>query len=90
MSVQKKILVVNIEQAKKNLAKLSKKDHPSISVGDALEELKPFIQEAIDKNYTRDNVLQILAQCGIEIKPYRLKGLFGEKLRNNDEHKNAP
>ncbi len=79
MALQK-ISATEIEQAKKTLSKLPSKQHPSRSVADALEELKPLILETLDnKNYTREELLQILEKCGIKIKPYRLKELFGEK-----------
>jgi len=83
-----KVSAIEIEQAKKNLSKLPPKQHPSLPVGEALEELKPLIREAFDKNYSKEDVLEILGKCGINIKRYRLKELFGEKkLPSNSQNR---
>lgn len=76
MAVKKEVEIAVIEKVKKHLEKAPKKEPTTKPLMTALEELKPTIEAAIERGYSRDEVVGLLAEKGLEIKPYQLKALF--------------
>ena len=76
MAMKKEIDISVIEKVKKHFEKLPKKDPATKTVAEALEELKPVIELAIERGYTREEVLAMAAEKGLEVKEYQLKALF--------------
>lgn len=76
MAIKKEIDIAVIEKVKKHFEKLPKKDPATKTVKEALEELKPVIEAAIERGYTREEVLAMAAEKGLEAKEYQLKALF--------------
>ena len=76
MAIKKEIDISVIEKVKKHFEKLPKKDPATKTVAEALEELKPVIELAIERGYTREEVLAMAAEKGLEVKEYQLKALF--------------
>jgi DNA-binding transcriptional regulator YhcF (GntR family) len=76
MAIKKEIEISTIEKFKKHLEKLPKKELATKPIGEALEELKPTIEDAINLGYTREEILAMAAKNGIELKEYQLKQLF--------------
>lgn len=81
MAVKKEVTIEVIEKAKKAFAALPTKAPATKPVALALEELKPTLEDAIQKGYTRDDVIQLLAKQGIAAKAYHLKSLFAAKRK---------
>jgi predicted Zn-dependent peptidase len=76
MAVKKEVDISIIEKAKKHFEKLPKKEPATKTVADALVELKPTIETAMERGYTQEEVLAMLAEKGLEVKAYQLKALF--------------
>ena len=78
MAKAKEVEVAAIERAKKHLEKMTKKEPNTKTLVEALDELKPLIVETIGKGYSRDEVVAMLAEKGIEAKAYHLKKLLAK------------
>lgn len=76
MAVKKEVDISIIEKAMKHLEKLPKKEPATKTVADALVDLKPYIVAAMNQGYTQNEVIALLAEKGLEVKPYQLKALF--------------
>lgn len=76
MAVKKEVEVSAIEKAKKYIEKAPQKAPSTKPVMEALEDLKPTLEAAFERGYNRDEVLAMLAEKGVEAKPYQLKALF--------------
>lgn len=81
MAAKKEVTLDAIEKAKKALAALPTKTPETKPVAEALEELKPVLQDVIQKGYTKDDVIQLLAKQGIAAKTYHLRSLFAVKRK---------
>ena len=76
MAKPKAVTVGVIEKARKALEKVPPKEPDSKPVAEALQELKPTIEAAIAKGYSRAEVVQMLVGQGLEVKDYHLKALL--------------
>lgn len=76
MAVKKEVDISVIEKAKKHFEKLPRKEPETMPLMEALEELKPTIEAAMERGYSRDEVLAMLAEKGLDVKAYQLKALF--------------
>ena len=76
MAKAKEVNVSVIEKARRALDKVPPKQPDTKPVADALEELKPTIEAAIAKGYTRAEVADLLKEHGLEVKDYHLKALL--------------
>lgn len=79
MAVKKEVEIGAVEKAKKRLAALPVKQPPVRLVEEALNELKPLIEEALQKNYTRQEIVDELNAAGFNIKMYSLKQLLKQQ-----------
>lgn len=79
MAVKKEVEIDVIEKARKKLSGLHEKQSPTKPVGDALEELKPLIEEAVKKNYSRQEIVDLLGEQGFPVKLYHIKKLLNKK-----------
>jgi hypothetical protein len=80
MAVKKEIDVAVIEDIKLHLETAAHKETATRTIMDALHELKPSIETALCRGYSRDDVIKMLAEKGLEVKAYQLKALF-KKVR---------
>ena len=76
MATKKEIDTQTIEKLKKHLEKLPKKESETKTIAEALEELKPTFESAIQRGYSREEILAMAAEKGLEIKAYQLRALF--------------
>lgn len=77
MAVKKEVSIEAIEKAKKALAGLPGKQPVKKVVEAALEDLKPEIEDLLEKKgYTRQEVVDQLLKQGIPAKLYHIKKLF--------------
>ena len=76
MAIKKEIDISSIEKLKKHLEKLPPKEPETKPIAAALEELKPVLVSAIERGYTREDLLEIANDKGIPVKAYHMKALF--------------
>lgn len=75
---RKQVEITALEVVKKHLSKMPEKKPDSIGINDALLELKPHIEEALSKGYSRDEIAAELCAKGIEVKPYQIKRILSK------------
>lgn len=79
MASKKEVDIATIDKVKSFLEKVPSKKPTTKPLIEALEELKPAIEIAIERGHTRQEVADMLVEKGIEIKPYHLKNLFAKQ-----------
>ena len=79
MAVKKEVSTETIEKAKKKLGGLHEKQPPAKLLDDALEELRPVIEEAVRKNYSREEIVDLLNESGFAVKIYTIKKFLNKK-----------
>lgn len=85
MAKAKAVDVAVIEKARKALVKAAPKEPAALPVALALEKLKPEIEAAIGKGYSRAEVAAMLAEVGVEVKEYQIKALFKQARKPKAE-----
>jgi hypothetical protein len=81
VAIKKEVTLDAIEKAKKAFAALPTKAPATKPVAEALEDLKTTLEDAIQKGYSKDDVIQLLSKQGIAAKAYQLKALFAAKRK---------
>ena len=76
MAKAKTFNVSVIEKARRALEKAATKEPDTKTVSDALEELKPTIEAALAKGYSRVEIAELLTGQGMDVKEYQIKTLF--------------
>lgn len=76
MAAKKEVAIEVIEKAKKTLSALSAKEPAKKLLDEALLELKPQILAALDKGYSREDLVELLGKQGVPVKAYHLKSLL--------------
>ncbi len=79
MAAKKEVATEVIEKAKKTLSALPAKEPAKKVLDEALLELKPQILAALDKGYTREDLVELLGKQGVPVKAYHLKSLLTVK-----------
>lgn len=76
MAAKKEVAIEIIEKAKKTLSALPAKERAKKVLDEALLELKPQIQAALEKGYSREDLVELLGKQGVPVKAYHLKSLL--------------
>lgn len=79
MAVKKEVSIEAIEKAKKTLSALPAKEPAKKLLDEALLELKPQIEAALERGYSRDDLVDLLVKQGLPVKAYHLKSLLTVK-----------
>lgn len=79
MAAKKEVATEVIEKAKKTLSALPAKEPAKKVLDEALLELKPQIQAALEKGYSREDLVELLGKQGVPVKAYHLKSLLTVK-----------
>ena len=76
MAAKKEVSTEVIEKAKKTLSALPAKMPIKKVLDEALLELKPQIVAALEKGYSKADLVELLGKQGVPIKAYHLKSLL--------------
>ena len=76
-----------IPEAIKTLKELKPKELPDVSAKEAIRQMRRYIDGALKKNYTYDEISELLAGLGIHIGGSRLKYLLSEVKKNTRTRK---
>jgi hypothetical protein len=76
-----------IPQAIKALKELKPKELPDVSAKEAIRQMRRYIDGALKKNYTYDEISELLAGLDIHISGSRLKYLLGEVKKSTRTRK---
>ncbi len=79
MAEKKEVSIDVIQKAKKSLFGLPEKAPASMQIDAALLELKPEIEAALQRGYSKDEILVLLEKQGVPVRPYHLKNLLATK-----------
>ncbi len=79
MAVKKEVTFEAIEKAKKTLLALPEKEPAKKFLDDALLELKPQIEAALERGYSKTEIIDVLAKQGVPVKQFHLKNLLAVK-----------
>lgn len=79
MAVKKEVAIETIEKAKKTLSALPEKAPAKKLLEDALLELKPQIDAALERGYSKAELVDLLSKQGVPVKAYHLKKLLTVK-----------
>lgn len=79
MAVKKEVSIESIDKAKKALTALPAKQPAKKMVDDALQELKPQIEAALARGYSKTELVELFGKQGLPIKAYHLKRLLTTK-----------
>lgn len=79
MAEKKEVSIDVIQKAKKSLFGLPEKVPASMQIEAALFELKPEIEAALARGYSKEEVLVLLEKQGVPVKAYHLKNLLVKK-----------
>lgn len=87
MAIKKVVEISAIAAAKKFLEKAPAKEPSTLPLMKALERLKPEIEAALKRGYSREEVIKLMADKGLVIKESNLKALFRKPQKNPVEKK---
>lgn len=76
-----------IPSAIQALKELKPKELPDVSVKEAIRRMRRYIESALKKNYTYDEISQVLSSLDIQISGSRLKYLLNEVKKNTRTRK---
>ena len=76
-----------IPSAIQALKELKPKELPDVSVKEAIRRMRRYIEGALKKNYTYDEISQVLSSLDIQISGSRLKYLLNEVKKNTRTRK---
>ncbi len=76
-----------IPEAINALKELKPKELPDVSAKEAIRQMRRYINGALKKNYTYDEIAEVLSGLGININGSRLKYLLSEVNKNTRRKK---
>ena len=76
-----------IPEAINALKELKPKELPDVSAKEAIRQMRRYINGALKKNYTYDEIAEVLSGLGINISGSRLKYLLSEVNKNTRRKK---
>lgn len=76
MAVKKEVSIEVLKKAEKMLAALPVKEPEKKQLDEALEEMKPQLEAALGKGYSRADLVELLGKQGLEVREYQLKLLL--------------
>ena len=79
MAVKKEVSIEAIKKAERMLSALPAKEPEKKLISEALLELKPQIEAALTRGYSREDVVDLLTKQGLPVKVYHLKSLLTVK-----------
>ena len=79
-----------IPEAINALKELKPKELPDVSAKEAIRQMRRYINGALKKNYTYDEIAEVLSGLGINISGSRLKYLLSEVNKNTRRKKRKP